>query len=95
METLKTKKMELTTKELELLNEIKDSQHEEGHSEFTNEDVLDKKRAGVLSNLVQKGLVYDSYENYDKYDNPDNTKMWCLEHSAVDIVGLPEEWGKY
>ena len=81
--------MELTNQELELLNEIKDSQHEEGHSEFTNEDVLNKKRAGVLSNLVQKGLVYDSYDGYD------NGTMWVLERSAVDIVGLPYYWKEY
>ena len=47
------KTIKLTVKELELLNEIKLDQNEEGHSDFTNEDVTTKSRGGVLANLLK------------------------------------------
>ncbi len=84
--------MNLTNNELELLTEIKSLQNEAGHSDFTNEEVKSKSVAGVLSSLVQKGLVYDSYENLDSFDNSDNIKMWCLTMKGVALVGTPECW---
>tara|TARA_R110001583_G_scaffold91831_1_gene233900 strand:+ start:224 stop:475 length:252 start_codon:yes stop_codon:yes gene_type:complete len=56
----------LTKKENNLLTEINACTHDyinSGYSDFTNEDVMTKSRAGVLSSLIQKGLVYDSYKN--------------------------------
>ncbi len=83
------KTIKLTVKELELLNEIKFDQNEEGHSDFTNEDVITKSRAGVLANLIKKDLIYNSYENFT---DEDGIKMWCLTYKGADIVGTPNSW---
>jgi len=80
--------MKITAKELELLKEIKFYQNELGHSEFTQENVKTRSRAGILGSLVQKGFVYNSYEDYDDED----VNLWCLTYEGVDVVGVPEEW---
>jgi hypothetical protein len=80
--------MEITTKELELLKEIKLEQNEPGHSDFTQENVKTRSRAGILGSLVQKGLVYNSYDNLDDED----INLWCITYEGVDIVGVPETW---
>ena len=74
--------MTLTKKELKLLNEVNKywDIDEPGFSEFTNRNVKTKSRAGVLSSLAKKGLVYDSYEDYDD----DNTSMWCMTDDGVN-----------
>lgn len=59
-------KTELTQKEINLLKEINACTHDfvnSGYSDFTNDDVKTKSRAGILSSLIKKGLVYDSYNN--------------------------------
>jgi len=83
------KTIKLTVKELELLNEIKLDQNEEGHSDFTNEDVTTKSRAGVLANLLKKDLIYNSYEDFT---DEDGIKMWCLTYKGAYIVGTPISW---
>ena len=80
--------MEITSKELQLLKEIKFEQNEPGHSEFTQENVGTRSRAGILGSLVQKGLVYNSYEDYEDED----TNLWCLTLEGAEIVGVPEGW---
>jgi len=80
--------MQITAKELELLKEIRLEQNEPGHSDFTQENVGTRSRAGVLGSLVQKGFVFNSYENYEDED----INLWCLTYEGVDIVGVPETW---
>ena len=80
--------MEITAKELELLKEIKLEQNEPGHSDFTQENVKTRSRAGILGSLVQKGFVYNSYDNLDDED----INLWCITYEGVDIVGVPETW---
>ena len=80
--------MKITSKELELLKEIKFEQNEPGHSDFTQENVKTRSRAGILGSLVQKGLVYNSYDGYEDED----LNLWCLTHEGADIVGIPDSW---
>ena len=80
--------MKVTKKELELLNEIKLEQNEEGHSEFTQENVGTRSRAGILGSLVQKGFVYNSYDGYED----EEIHLWCLTYRGAEIVGIPEGW---
>ena len=78
----------LTSKELDLLKEIKFEQNEQGHSDFTQENVGTRSRAGILGSLVQKGLVYNSYDGYEDED----INLWCLTYEGADIVGIPDSW---
>lgn len=86
----------VTSKELEVLNLIKDSQHEEGHSEFLSTDVETKSVAGVISSLFKKDLIYDAYGNWtiEDFANQGDIpfKMWCMTEEAVAIVGKPIDW---
>ena len=52
---------QLTTLENELLNEIVGNYDENDNLCFTRE--LTNQEKGVMSSLVKKGLVYDSFEN--------------------------------
>jgi hypothetical protein len=86
---VKTKiELKITAKELELLKEIKLEQNEPGHSDFTQENVETRSRAGILGSLVQKGFVYNSYANLEDED----ANLWCLTYEGVDVVGVPETW---
>jgi len=78
----------ITPKELELLKEIKFEQNEPGHSDFTQEKVGTRSRAGILGSLVQKGFVYNSYESYED----EEYNLWCLTMEGADIVGIPDSW---
>ena len=82
----------MTTKELNLLNEIKSctSQEEMNYSEFLSTDAFSRSNAGVISSLEKKGLIYNSYEGLTKSDFTDMFgestkpfKMWCV---------TPEGW---
>ncbi len=77
----------LTEKETKLLVIIRDSQNEYGHSDFLNDDCQTKSRAGIVSSLLKKGLIFDSYENIDP-----TTQMYVLKLKAVEIVGVPQGW---
>ena len=54
-------KNQLTTLENELLNEIVGNYDENDNLCFTRK--LTKQEKGVMSSLVKKGLVYDSFES--------------------------------
>tara|TARA_R110000744_G_scaffold53679_1_gene114510 strand:- start:291 stop:584 length:294 start_codon:yes stop_codon:yes gene_type:complete len=57
----------LTEKEENMLIAIDNcsSKNEPGFSEFLDDDVKTKSRAGVISSLLKKDFVYDSYKNSD------------------------------
>lgn len=80
--------MKITAKELKLLKEIRLEQNEPGHSDFTQENVGTRSRAGILGSLVQKGFVYNSYDNLEDED----ANLWCITYKGVDVVGVPESW---
>ena len=92
--------MKLTKKETELLKVIFKHQNEEGHSEFTEENVKTLSCAGVLGSLKRKGLVYNSYEDYTDFDErtgkeiPCKTHLWCITDEGVEVNGMgkPAEW---
>ena len=88
--------MNLTSKELGLLKEIKGYQNEQGHSDFLSTDAVSKKNAGIISSLEKKGMVYNSYSNFTRQDFRDMGekpfKMWCLTCDAAEIVGKPKSW---
>ena len=82
----------MTTKELNLLNEIKNytSQDEPNHSGFLSTDALSRSNAGVISSLEKKGMIYNAYADMTKADFTDMMgvktkpfKMWCV---------TPEGW---
>ena len=77
----------MTTKELDLLNEIKNytSQDEPNHSGFLSTNALSKSNAGVIGSLEKKGMIYNSYSDMTKEDFTDMMgvktkpfKMWCV-----------------
>tara|TARA_R110000764_G_C10839177_1_gene363853 strand:- start:14 stop:283 length:270 start_codon:yes stop_codon:yes gene_type:complete len=74
--------MKLTTKELTVLELIKEKQNEEGHSDFLSYDAKSKSVGGVVASLEKKGMVYNSYSDWTKKDFKDMSqkpfKMWCL-----------------
>ncbi len=77
----------LTEKEKNLLIEIKDSQNEYGHSDFLGDDCQTKSRAGIISSLLKKELIFDSYAKVDP-----SMQMYVLKLKAVEIVGVPSGW---
>ena len=100
----KTYKMkDLTTKELELLKFIQTQQNEEGHSDFLSTDAKSKKNAGIISSLLKKGLIFNSFDGITKeefrYDNSLNYqnngkpwKMWVLTRESLNYVETPKNW---
>ena len=82
-------KITLTEKETKLLTEIKRKQNEWGHSDFMDNNCRSKSRAGVVSSLLKKGLIYDSYDNFDS-----EGQMYCLTEIAVAFVGVPKGWAR-
>lgn len=81
----------LTEKELLILNKVKEFNTEDGYSEFTSDYVKTKSIAGVVSSLYQKGLIYDCYEDCEEY----NFKMWCLSLRGIELVGTCEGYEDY
>ena len=86
--------IKVTSKELRVLQLIKEEQNERGHSDFLSYDAKTKSVAGVVSSLEKKGLVYNSYGNWSKEDfNGEKPfKMWCMTEDAVEVVGKPFLW---
>ncbi len=88
--------MQLTIKELEVLNLIKEHQNEPGHSDFLSYDAKTKSVAGVVSSLEKKGMIYNCYANWTRQDFADQGdkpfKMWGFTELAAEIVGTPEGW---
>ena len=92
--------MKLTKKESDLLRVIFSEQNEEGHSSFDQDSVKTHSCAGVLSSLIKKGMVYNSYEGYTDYDErtgkeiPCKTNLWCITDEGVEAngQGKPAEW---
>jgi hypothetical protein len=77
----------MTTKELNLLSEIKNytSQDESNHSGFLSTNALSRSNAGVISSLEKKGFIYNAYADMTKADFTDMMgvktkpfKMWCV-----------------
>ena len=86
-----TNTMELTTKEETLLMTISDCSYrnEQGYSEFLNDDVKTKSKAGVLSSLIKKEFVYDSYRNNDGSKaiiNGSELSMYVITNKGIDIL---------
>lgn len=81
----------LTNKEEKLLIEIDkySVKSEPGFSEFLDGDVKTKSRAGVLSSLIKKDFVYDSYKNADgtsfKMDEKD-ISMYVITDNGLDAL---------
>lgn len=92
--------MTLTKKETELLKTIFEYQNERGHSDFDQTEVKTRSCAGVLSSLVKKGLVYNSYLGYTDFcertgrEIPTKTHLWCMTDLGVEVngMGTPEYW---
>lgn len=89
--------LKLTSKELTVLELIKQDQNEPGHSDFLSTDAETKSVAGVVSSLEKKGLIYNSYANWTRQDFADLDhdrpfKMWCFTELAAKIVGKPICW---
>lgn len=88
--------MEITKKELAVLQLIKEEQNEQGHSDFLSYDAKSKSVGGVVASLEKKGLVYNSYANWTKEDFKDigekPFKMWCMTDEAIKFVGRPKGW---
>jgi len=61
---MNTQKIKLTNLETKLLNEIVSMYDEDCNMCFTR--TLTQSEKGVISSLVKKGLVYDSFE-FDKH----------------------------
>ena len=57
----------LTNLEIELLNEIIEMYDENDNLCFTRQ--LTNQEKGIMSSLVKKGLVYDSFEGIDGYSH--------------------------
>ena len=67
----------LTELEYELLQEIQEHEVDGinmGYSEYDGKGISNQEK-GVLSSLIQKGLVYDSYEHDDDFDS-----MYCSKY---------------
>ena len=84
----------MTTKELDLLNEIKEytSQEESSYSGFLSTNALSKSNAGVIGSLEKKGMIYNSYSDMTKADFTDMMgvktkpfKMWCVTPEGWEI----------
>ena len=84
----------MTTKELNLLNEIKNytSQDESNHSGFLSTNALSRSNAGVISRLEKKGLIYNAYSDMTKADFTDMMgvktkpfKMWCVTPEGWEV----------
>ena len=84
-----TNSINLTENEKNLLIEIAGCQIEESYSEFLGEEVGTKSRAGILSNLVQKGLVRDGFKGLD-----DSVQMYLITDIAREFLGLAEDFYK-
>ncbi len=86
----------VTSKELRVLQSIKEDQNERGHSDFLSTDAQTKSVAGIVSSLEKKNLIYNAYANWDKEDfygmGEKPFKMWCMTEEAIDIVGKPICW---
>jgi len=91
---MKKTTLNLTFKETETLNEIKACNYEDGYSEFTSDDVKTKSVAGVISSLLQKGLIYDCYEGLSE-GQQGKYKMWCLSLKGIELVGTCKNYIKY
>ena len=88
---MKTTELNLTRKEETLLLTISDCSYrdEHGYSEFCNDDVKTKSRAGVLSSLIKKGLVFDSYMNNDGSKaivNGSELSMYVITDNGIDSL---------
>ena len=69
------KTIEITALEDKMLKEIIEAEIDgvgRGYSEFKINSKMANQEKGVLSSLIQKGLVYDSYDN-----DEDLGQMWC------------------
>lgn len=89
--------MLLTENETRLLEEIKNLQNEQGHSEYWTTDAGSKKDAGTISSLEKKGMIYNSYsdwtlEDFKDMDYKKPFKMWCLTYEGAEVIGTPEDW---
>tara|TARA_R110000803_G_scaffold205707_1_gene272569 strand:+ start:41 stop:325 length:285 start_codon:yes stop_codon:yes gene_type:complete len=83
--------MEITKKEETLLLTISNCSYrdEQGYSEFCNDDVKTKSRAGILSSLIKKGLVFDSYMNNDgskSIINGSELSMYVITENGIDSL---------
>ena len=52
---------------------------------MTNEDVKTKSRAGIISSLIKKELVYDSYKNVQTQNkiNGSDLTMYVITEKGV------------
>ena len=84
----------MTTKEINLLNEIKNhtSKDESNYSGFLSTNALSKSNAGIISSLEKKGFIYKSYEGMTKEDFIEMTgiktkpfKMWCVTPKGWEL----------
>jgi len=79
--------IKITKLENKLLNSIMLGENDGigmGYSEYNGEGISNQEK-GVLSSLIQKGLVYDSKEDYDEWDYE---PMYCTNLYGKDIEGF-------
>ena len=90
----------MTTKEINLLNEIKNytSEDEPNYSGFLSTNALSRSNAGIISSLEKKGFIYNSYEGMTKEDFIEMTgiktkpfKMWCVTPKGWELGAETDE----
>jgi glutaredoxin-related protein len=77
----------LTEKEKNVLMYVKGEQAKPRHSCFTSKEIKTVELRDIVSSLVKKGMIYDSYAN-----NELRLQMWCLTDNGVQQVGIPKSW---
>ena len=70
--------MNLTKKEIEILEKVANKQIEDNYSEFTKVSSAEEK--GIIGSLIKKGLVYDCYA-----DGYMEGYMFCLTEEGFQV----------